>query len=226
MSQHYHQLLPINSPNITKMSDSVQLETQANVTRDEDMQQDIDIDNYEQPANEQPEGQLTAEEKLQQASAQADALNELNAQAGASFRGHDPDGAEKAAIQAEIDSRSIYIGNVDYDTVPMELQLHFASCGVVERLTIQTNKATGQAKGFAYLEFETPEGAHKAVATKDGSEFRGRPLKVNLKRTNVPYTARARGRGRGFGGGARGRGFRGRGRGFRGGFRGNRFSPY
>lgn len=205
------------------MSDSVQLETQANVTRDDDMQQDIDIDSYEQPSKEQSE--LSTEDKLQQASAQADALNELNAQAGASFRGNDPDGAEKAAIQAEIDSRSIYIGNVDYDTVPMELQLHFASCGVVERLTIQTNKATGQAKGFAYLEFETPEGAHKAVASKDGSEFRGRPLKVNLKRTNVPYTARARGRGR-FGGAPRGRGFRGRGRGFRGGFRGNRFNPY
>lgn len=135
---------------------------------------------------------------------------------------------EEANAKAEIDARSVYIGNVDYGATPLELQQHFSGSGVVERVTIMTNKVTGHPKGFAYLEFSLPEGARQAVSTLDGSTFRDRELKVNLKRTNVPGIsttnrggARGRGRGRGM--------FRGRGRaGFRGrGFRGqSRFLPY
>lgn len=135
---------------------------------------------------------------------------------------------EEANAKAQIDARSVYIGNVDYGATPLELQQHFSGTGVVERVTIMTNKVTGQPKGFAYLEFSLPEGARQAVTTLDGSVFRDRELKVNLKRTNVPgisTTNRGMPRGR-----ARGRGmFRGRGRaGFRGrGFRGqSRFLPY
>lgn len=58
----------------------------------------------------------------------------------------------------------------------------------------------------------------------DGSEFKGRNLKVTHKRVNVPsfqlqqQTGGPPSRGRGFrGGGGR---FRGRGRGYRGGYRG------
>ncbi|ODV81292.1 RNA-binding domain-containing protein [Suhomyces tanzawaensis NRRL Y-17324] len=127
----------------------------------------------------------------------------------------------------DIDSRSVYIGNVDYAATPAELQQHFASAGVVQRVTILLNKFTGQPKGFAYLEFADTDGVNKAVATLDGSSFRDRELKVSAKRTNIPglsTTNRGRGGHRGRGG-FRGRGGRGRGRG--GSFRGApRFTPY
>lgn len=61
------------------------------------------------------------------------------------------------------DSRSIYIGNVDYGTLPIELQQHFSSAGVVSRVTIMTDKITGQAKGFAYLEFVDAESVQKLL---------------------------------------------------------------
>lgn len=127
----------------------------------------------------------------------------------------------------DIDTRSVYIGNVDYDATPLELQQHFSSSGVVNRVTILTNKFTGQPKGFAYLEFADVDGVNKAVATLDGSVFRDRELKVSAKRTNVPGMSGGRGRG-----GPRGRGgFRGRARGGRGRGRGAprggaRFTPY
>lgn len=234
------------------MSEPVSLQNQNDVMGAEDMEQDFDIEVPEaeiaaqqssnpeygnfQPSNpesatsnDQPSqipetpSELTPEEKLRQTEQAASALNELNSQASAALRANDPQGAEKAAAQAEIDSRSVYIGNVDYSTTPVELQQQFAVCGIVERVTIQTNKMTGQPKGFAYLEFETPEGAHKAVALQDGAEFKGRNLKVSLKRTNVPGFYRGNSRGRR----GRGRGFmrgNGRGRGF--GPRGGRFNPY
>lgn len=138
--------------------------------------------------------------------------------------------SEAEKEKRDIDSRSVYIGNVDYDATPLELQQHFSSAGVVNRVTILMNKFTGQPKGFAYLEFADIDGVNKAVATLNGSVFRERELKVNAKRTNVPgisSTNRGRGGrgGRGSFRGRGGRGGRGRGRGGRGG-PGARFSPY
>jgi polyadenylate-binding protein 2 len=40
-----------------------------------------------------------------------------------------------------------YVGQVDYEASPEELQAHFAPCGEVERVTIMCDKVTGQAKG-------------------------------------------------------------------------------
>lgn len=130
----------------------------------------------------------------------------------------------------DIDSRSVYVGNVDYGSTPLELQQHFSSAGVVNRVTLLTNKFTGQPKGYAYVEFTTVDAVEKAVSTLDGTSFRDRDLKVSPKRTNIPgisSTNRGRGRGRG---GFRGRammrgGFRGRGM-SRGGRGGGRFAPY
>ena len=93
----------------------------------------------------------------------------------------------------DTDARSIYIGNVDYGSTPLELQQHFSSAGVVNRVTILTNKFTGQPKGFAYLEFADTDAVNKAVATLDGSTFRERQLKVLAKRTNIPGISVKRG---------------------------------
>jgi len=135
----------------------------------------------------------------------------------------------------DADLASIYVGNVDYSTRPEELQAFFSSCGAVQRVTIMTNKFTGQPKGYAYVQFRSAEAVANAVLIHD-SEFKGRRLKITEKRTNIP--------GYGFGGyrggygrsrGYRGRGYRGRG-GYRGRYRGryrgyrsrgwNSWSPY
>lgn len=157
----------------------------------------------------------------------------------------------------DVDSRSIFVGNVDYSTSPEELQAHFQSCGSINRVTILLDKFTGQPKGwvslffrdaemirwdadaatvsrYAYVEFSEPSCVGPALILND-SVFKGRNLKVDPKRTNIPGMARGRGRG-GFRGGGRGGGFYGgrggggymRGGGYRGGYRGRGrgFSPY
>lgn len=126
---------------------------------------------------------------------------------------------EKEATERkeDVDARSIYVGNVDYEASPEELQRHFQEIGPINRVTILLNKFTGKPKGFAYIEFAEPASVSKSFSLND-SIFRNRNLKVVAKRTNIP----------GFNGRGRG-GFRGRGapRG-RGGFRGGRgrFTPY
>ncbi|EPS37159.1 hypothetical protein H072_9232 [Dactylellina haptotyla CBS 200.50] len=144
----------------------------------------------------------------------------------------------------EIDARSIFVGNVDYGASPEEIQTHFQSCGSINRVTILLDKFTGQPKGYAYVEFAEPSLVAQALVLNE-SIFRGRPLKVVPKRTNIPgmqrgrggYRGGGRGRGGGFGGSGGGGGgsyggppYRGgyqpRG-GFRGrGFRGRGYSPY
>mmetsp|Transcript_16983 Transcript_16983/g.24386 ORF Transcript_16983/g.24386 Transcript_16983/m.24386 type:complete len:227 (-) Transcript_16983:210-890(-) len=121
--------------------------------------------------------------------------------------------------QPDLDSRSIYVGNVDYSATPAELQAHFQDCGQINRITILCNKATGQPKGFAYIEFAEEEAVSNATILNE-STFKGRQIKVSPKRTNIPgvsTTERGRGRGRG-----RGRVFRGS---YRAGYRG-RHAPY
>jgi polyadenylate-binding protein 2 len=51
----------------------------------------------------------------------------------------------------DIDSRSIYIGNVDYSTTPEDIQAHFSSCGTINRVTIICDKHTGNPKGYALI---------------------------------------------------------------------------
>ena len=157
------------------------------------------------------------------------------------------------AARAEADARSVHVSGVDYAATPADVQAHFQGCGTVNRVTILADR-TGNPKGFgcvergggaprawrrgrrrppfffpsppslSYVEFLEPDAVANALLL-DGSELKGRALRVAPKRTNVPGLKAARGRGRGRGGGGRGppRG-RGRGRGARGG--GRFYSPY
>ncbi|VDK61950.1 unnamed protein product [Onchocerca ochengi] len=55
-----------------------------------------------------------------------------------------------ASIEAKIetDSRSVYVGNVDYCSTAEELKAHFYGCGSIKRVTILTDKFTGHPKGY------------------------------------------------------------------------------
>ncbi|ATY63343.1 RNP domain-containing protein [Cordyceps militaris CM01] len=137
--------------------------------------------------------------------------------------------ASLADDKESVDSRSIFVGNVDYSASPEEIQAHFQSCGSINRVTILLDKFSGQPKGYAYVEFTEPSLVAQALVLNE-SVFKGRNIKVTSKRTNVPGMGRGRGRG-GFRGGrggfGRGGGFPPRG-GYRGGGRGRGrgFAPY
>ncbi|CAD6212079.1 unnamed protein product [Miscanthus lutarioriparius] len=94
--------------------------------------------------------------------------------------------------KAEVDVRSIYVGNVDYACLPEEVQQHFQFCGTINRVTILTD-SFGQPKGFAYVEFDEVEAVQNALLLNE-TELHGRPLKVCPKRTNIPGMKQSRGR--------------------------------
>ncbi|KAI3992945.1 hypothetical protein MKX01_009688 [Papaver californicum] len=104
----------------------------------------------------------------------------------------DPNAAATQASKEEADTRSVFVGNVDYSCTPEEVQQHFQACGTVNRVTILTDKF-GQPKGFAYVEFLEVEAVQEALLLNE-SELHGRQLKVSAKRTNVPGMKQFRGR--------------------------------
>eukprot|EP00758_Cryptobia_borreli_P001808 Tbor_TRINITY_DN2550_c0_g1::TRINITY_DN2550_c0_g1_i1::g.455::m.455/K14396/PABPN1, PABP2; polyadenylate-binding protein 2 len=100
-------------------------------------------------------------------------------------------------------SSSVFVGNVDPSATEEDLQLFFASCGTINRVTILRDKTTKHSKGLAYVEFAQISGCSAALS-QNNAVFRGKPIKVALKRDNIP--AFQRGVAGGRGGFTRGRG--------------------
>ncbi|KAG6890945.1 hypothetical protein C0995_000902 [Termitomyces sp. Mi166 len=110
---------------------------------------------------------------------EAKKLRELQA---AAEEANNAAGVQDIAMETEedktiADSRSIYVGNVDYSATPEEIQSHFQACGTINRVTILCDKFTGHPKGYAYVEFAESEHIDAALAMND-SLFRGRLIKV------------------------------------------------
>ncbi|KRY12778.1 Polyadenylate-binding protein 2 [Trichinella patagoniensis] len=98
--------------------------------------------------------------------------------------------------KVEADSRSVFVGNVDYGAAAEELEAHFHGCGAINRITILCDRYSGRPKGFAYIEFADKESARASLAMSD-TLFRGRQIKVVEKRTNRPGMGFSRRRMRG-----------------------------
>lgn len=76
----------------------------------------------------------------------------------------------------------LFVGNISFRTLETNLHDHLALAGVVTSCTLMLDKNTGRSRGFAFVEFSTPEEAAKAVEMFHGKEFEGRDLTVNIAR--------------------------------------------
>ncbi len=55
---------------------------------------------------------------------------------------------------------NIFVGNLSYQTTEEDLRTAFAAYGAVERVSIVTDRDTGQSRGFAFVEM-TERGRRK-----------------------------------------------------------------
>ncbi|KAH7687509.1 Splicing factor RNPS1 SR protein [Dioscorea alata] len=160
------------------------------------MDADNDAIHHEnQPNASTAEGIEDLKRRLKAIEEETGALQEMHDKVAKEMGAPALDASLASATQAEkeeVDSRSIYVGNVDYACTPEEVQQHFLSCGTVNRVTILTDKF-GQPKGFAYVEFVEVEAVQNAILLNE-SELHGRQLKVSAKRTNIPGMKQYRGR--------------------------------
>lgn len=101
-------------------------------------------------------------------------------------------------------SRKLYVGNLPYETNESDLQALFAEAGTVESVNVMRDRATGRARGFAFVEMATDADAQNAIAKLNERPFGGRTLTVNEARPQEARTGGFREGGGGGRGGPRG----------------------
>jgi len=103
---------------------------------------------------------------------------------------------------------NIFVGNLSYQTSQEDLHATFSQYGAVERVSIVTDRDSGQPRGFAFVEMTDASAAQTAITQLNGAELHGRALNVNEARHKPAGGGGSRGGGfnRGGGGGRGGKG--------------------
>ncbi|KZL49988.1 RNA-binding protein [Nodularia spumigena CS-586/05] len=77
---------------------------------------------------------------------------------------------------------SIYVGNLSYRVTEDDLTQVFSDYGTVKRVQLPTDRETGRARGFGFVEMESEAAEQAAIEALDGAEWMGRAMKVNKAR--------------------------------------------
>jgi len=93
----------------------------------------------------------------------------------------------------------IFVGNLSYSTSEDELRTAFSQFGAVDRVSVITDRDTGQPRGFAFVEMPNRAEAESAMSALNGSELNGRKLNVNEARPKPQGGGGGGGGGRGHG---------------------------
>jgi len=99
--------------------------------------------------------------------------------------------------------RKLYVGNLSFQATDRDLQELFSQAGTCESAAVISDRATGQSRGFGFVEMASDADVEQAIQKFDGQDFMGRPLKVNEAREQQGGGGGRRGGGGGGGGGAR-----------------------
>ncbi len=101
-------------------------------------------------------------------------------------------------------SKKLFIGSLSWDTTDQGLSDLFAQVGTVVSAKVITDRYTGKARGFGFVEMETEEEAQKAIAELNGKTLDGRQINVSEARPQENRPDRPfQSQNRSFGGGGR-----------------------
>jgi len=73
---------------------------------------------------------------------------------------------------------SIYVGNLSWSATQDGVESLFKSFGKVLSVNLISDRETGRARGFGFVEMEDADAAN-AISALDGKEVDGRNLRVN-----------------------------------------------
>jgi RNA recognition motif-containing protein len=76
-------------------------------------------------------------------------------------------------------AKRIYVGGLPYSATDSQLENLFAGYGTVTSASVVTDRYTGQAKGFGFVEMSTDGEASAAINALNGTMMDGRTLTVN-----------------------------------------------
>ena len=92
---------------------------------------------------------------------------------------HAPESKARRSNPREDRAMKIYVGNLSFNTADQELQALFTPFGQVDSVRLIRDHATGQSRGFGFVEMADSSEGRAACTALDQQEFEGRRLTVN-----------------------------------------------
>ena len=84
---------------------------------------------------------------------------------------------------------SLYVGNLPWSATQEGVESLFSPYGEVLSVKLVSDRETGRARGFGFVEMEDAD-AINAIAALDGKEFDGRALRINKAEPKKPAPRR------------------------------------
>jgi RNA recognition motif-containing protein len=98
--------------------------------------------------------------------------------------------------------KNIFVGNLSFGATESSLRSLFERYGVVDRVSLVTDRDTGRSRGFGFVEMPNDQEGEQAISALNGADHDGRAMNVNEAR---PKSDRPSSGNRGGGGGYGGR---------------------
>ena len=76
-------------------------------------------------------------------------------------------------------SSKVFVGNLSYDTTQTQLQELLGAVGEIKDVYLPADRVTGRPRGFAFVEFSSPDEAKQAIEKFNDHELGGRKLRIN-----------------------------------------------
>ncbi len=92
--------------------------------------------------------------------------------------------------------KSLFVGNLSFSVTEQALRSLMETYGPVERVSIMTDRDTGQPRGFAFVDMTNDADAAKAIGALNGKDLEGRTLNVNEARPKTDRPGGGGGAGR------------------------------
>lgn len=77
-------------------------------------------------------------------------------------------------------TQKLFIGGLAFSTSTERLREFLGQVQGVESATVITDRATGQSRGFGFVEMASVEAANSAITQLKGQELDGRQLRIEL----------------------------------------------
>ena len=81
---------------------------------------------------------------------------------------------------------NIYVGNLAFTASEDEVRELFAQYGAVDKVSLVTDRETGRARGFGFVEMPDSRAAQAAIQGLNGTALNGRALTVNEAKPREP----------------------------------------
>ena len=81
---------------------------------------------------------------------------------------------------------NIYVSNIAFNATTQDLRQLFESYGAVDKVSIITDRDTGQSCGFGFVEMPDSAAVKAAIQGVQGKELAGRTLTVNEAKPREP----------------------------------------